>query len=179
MLCAMPIPTITERLDQLEANLPAIPARVVRLQRSLAGAWYDQTAAVVTAFAGSTKNFLITTRTSGKTVTGQARAAAEDVASSARTGARTVSGQAKAQGRRISDTATAETTALLDSAIDAVDDGQPGSGTPYEQWTKAQLLERATELDIDGRSGMNKAQLIKALRTSLIEPALRCRVRPR
>jgi hypothetical protein len=161
----MPIPTITDRLDQLEANLPAVPARIVRLQRTLAGAWYDQTAAVVSAFADSTKSFLSTTRDSGKTVTGQARAAAEDVASSARTGARTVSGQAKAQGRRISDKATTETSTLLDSAIDAVDDNHPGSGTPYEQWTKAELLERATELDVDGRSGMNKAQLIKALRS--------------
>ncbi len=29
---------ITERLDELEANLPAVPARVVRLQRAVAGA---------------------------------------------------------------------------------------------------------------------------------------------
>ena len=143
MLFAMPTPTITERLDRLETNLPAVPARIVRLQRTLAGACYDRTAAVVTAVADSTKNFLDTARVSGKTVTGQA----------------------KAQGRRVAATATAETTALLDSAIDAVD-GQPGSGTPYEQWTKAELLQRATELDIDGRSGMNKTQLIKALRNS-------------
>ena len=163
----MPTPTITDRLDQLEANLPAVPARIVRLQRSLAGAWYNQTAAIVGAVTGSTKSFLDTTRTSGKTVTGQARAAVEDVASTARTGAKTVTGQAKAQGRRISDTASTETTALLDSAIDAVDSqlDHPGSGTPYEQWTKAQLLERATELDVEGRSGMNKSQLIKALRS--------------
>ena len=161
----MPTPTITERLDRLETNLPAVPARIVRLQRTLAGACYDRTAAVVTAVADSTKNFLDTARVSGKTVTGQARAAADDVASSARTGARRVTGQAQAQGRRVADSATGETTALLDSAIDAVD-GQPGSGTPYEQWTKAELLQRATELDIDGRSGMNKAQLIKALRNS-------------
>ncbi|MDQ3468585.1 MAG: Rho termination factor N-terminal domain-containing protein, partial [Actinomycetota bacterium] len=32
------------------------------------------------------------------------------------------------------------------------------------QWTKAELLARAKELDIDGRSGMSKGQLIKALR---------------
>ena len=37
-------------------------------------------------------------------------------------------------------------------------------GVPYEQWTKAELLERARELDIEGRTGLNKAQLIKALR---------------
>jgi hypothetical protein len=142
-MCAMSTPTITDRLDRLEASLPAVPARVVRLQRNLAGAWYDRTAALFNAFADSTKTFLETTRESGKTVTGQARA----------------------QGRRISDTATAETTQLLDKAIDAVDD-HPGSGTPYEQWTKAQLLDRATDLGVEGRSGMNKAQLIKALRNA-------------
>jgi hypothetical protein len=161
----MPTPTITDRLDRLEANLPAVPARVVRLQRTLAGAWYDRTSALFNAFADSTKTFLETARVSGKTVTGQARDAAEDVASTARTGARRVTGQAQAQGRRISDTASAKTTQLLDKAIDAVDD-RPGSGTPYEQWTKADLLERATELEIEGRSTMNKAQLIKALRNS-------------
>jgi hypothetical protein len=166
MLFAMPTPTvITERLDQLEANLPAVPARIVRLQRSLAGAWYDGTAAMFNAVAGSTRRFIETARVSGKTVTGQARAAGEDVMSTARSNARQVTGQARAQGRRVSDKATRETASLIDSAIDAVDH-QPGSGTPYEQWTKAELLQRATDLDIDGRSGMNKAQLIKALRNA-------------
>ena len=178
----MPTPTITARLDQLEANLPAVPARFVRLQRSLAGAWYNQTAAILGAVTGSTKSFLDTTRTSGKTVTGQARAAVEDVASTARTGAKTVTGQAKAQGRRISDTASTETTALLDSAIDAVDSqlDHPGSGTPYEQWTKAQLLERATELDVEGRSGDEQVPADQGPPQRQLKPsALRCRVQPR
>ena len=181
----MPTPTLTEQLDKLEANLPAVSARVLRLQRTLAGAAFDRTAAVVTTVAGSTKTFLEQARTSGKTVTGQARAAggdvltttrtgvkavagqaadaAGDVATTARTGARTVRGQAKAQGRKVSKTATAETKDVLDKAIDAVDD-KPGTGKPYEQWTKAELLERAQELDIEGRSGLNKKQLIAALR---------------
>ena len=34
----------------------------------------------------------------------------------------------------------------------------------YEDRTKAELLERAQELDIEGRSQMNKRQLIAALR---------------
>ena len=51
----MPTATLTEQLDKLEANLPAVPARILRLQRTLAGAAYDRTAAVVTAVAGSTK----------------------------------------------------------------------------------------------------------------------------
>lgn len=35
---------------------------------------------------------------------------------------------------------------------------------PYEDWTKADLAGRARELGIAGRSGMNKAALISALR---------------
>ena len=54
---------------------------------------------------------------------------------------------------------------LTGRAIDAVDPS-PSSGTPYEQWSKAELYERAQELDIDGRSSMSKQQLIKALRAA-------------
>lgn len=39
-----------------------------------------------------------------------------------------------------------------------------GSSPPYEEWTKDDLEERARELDIEGRSSMNKDELIKALR---------------
>lgn len=34
----------------------------------------------------------------------------------------------------------------------------------YEDWTKKDLLARGRELDIDGRSSMDKAALIRALR---------------
>ena len=183
----MPTATCTERLDKLESNLPAVSARVLRLQRTIAGAAYDRTAAVVTTVAENTKAFLDTARISGKTVTGQARAAgsdvlttastgaktvagqatkaASDVAASTRAGARTVSGQSKAQGKKVSRAATARATKVVDSAIDAIED-KPGTGKPYEQWTKAELVERAQELDIDGRSGLNKKQLIAALRAA-------------
>lgn len=39
--------------------------------------------------------------------------------------------------------------------------GEAGS---YEDWTVDDLHKRAAELDIDGRSSMNKAELITALR---------------
>ena len=160
--------TFTEQLDRFESSLPTIPARIVRLQRTLAGAAYDQYANMFQAWTDSTKAFLGTARVSGKTVTGQVKAAGEQIASTTRTGARTVAGQTAAQGRRVSKSATGETTKLLADAIGAVDtsavDEQPGSGRPSEQWTKAELLERARQLEIEGRTGLNKAQLIKALR---------------
>ncbi|WP_223423086.1 DUF7218 family protein [Tateyamaria pelophila] len=39
-----------------------------------------------------------------------------------------------------------------------------GKASPYEEWTKKDLYERAQELDIDGRSDMSKDDLIDALR---------------
>ena len=39
-----------------------------------------------------------------------------------------------------------------------------GESSPYEEWTKDELYERAKELDIEGRSSMNKQDLINALR---------------
>lgn len=50
----------------------------------------------------------------------------------------------------------------------ANDDQEPsrkgGQADPYEDWTVDALYERARELDIDGRSTMDKDALIGALR---------------
>lgn len=39
-----------------------------------------------------------------------------------------------------------------------------GRSVRYEDWTRAELDERAKEIGIQGRSAMTKSQLIKALR---------------
>ncbi|WP_417514610.1 Rho termination factor N-terminal domain-containing protein [Minwuia sp.] len=39
-----------------------------------------------------------------------------------------------------------------------------GSRPPYEEWTKDELYDRAREIGIEGRSDMNKDELIDALR---------------
>lgn len=41
-----------------------------------------------------------------------------------------------------------------------------GKSQAYEYWTRDELYERAKELEIEGRSDMNKDDLIKALRES-------------
>lgn len=164
--------TLTTQLDRLEETLPAIPARIVRLQRTVAGAAYDQCNDAVQTIVGATRTFVGVARISGRTVTGQTRAASSKVLATARRNANLVVGQTKAQTRRVTETAQREVTGVVDAAIDAVDpadaldtvDATPGSGKPYEQWTKAELVERAKELDIEGRSGLDKKQLIAALR---------------
>lgn len=39
-----------------------------------------------------------------------------------------------------------------------------GESEPYEEWTVEELRDRARELDVEGRSEMDKDQLIRALR---------------
>ena len=39
-----------------------------------------------------------------------------------------------------------------------------GKSPTYEDWTKDDLYKKATEVDIQGRSTLNKEQLIQALR---------------
>ena len=39
-----------------------------------------------------------------------------------------------------------------------------GEAEPYEEWTVDELRARAAEIGIDGRSGMDKSELIDALR---------------
>ena len=155
--------TLTTQLDRLENALPTVPARVVHLQRVVAGATYNQITDAAQTVVGATRNLLVTARISGRTVTGQTRAAASDVVATARRDARQVIGQTKAQGRRVTTSAKNEVTSVIDAAIDAVDP-TPGSGRPYEQWTRAELLNRAQEVGIEGRHAFNKKQLIAALR---------------
>jgi hypothetical protein len=40
-----------------------------------------------------------------------------------------------------------------------------GEASPYEDWTKDKLYDRAREIGIEGRSGMDKSELIHALRS--------------
>jgi hypothetical protein len=43
--------------------------------------------------------------------------------------------------------------------------GKKGGSSPsYDDWTKQDLMKRAAEIGIDGRSKMSKDELIKALR---------------
>jgi hypothetical protein len=157
------VPVLSGQLDRVERVLPPVPSRVLRLQRELAAFTYDRLSAIVGTVADATRTVAEVTRVSARTTAGQGSAAVADVARTARADAKQVAGQARAQARRVATEAESETVDLLDAGVDALDD-RPGSGTPYEQWTRADLLERARERGVTGAYRMNKAELIDALR---------------
>ena len=92
-----------------------------------------------------------------KETAGQARANVDRAASTARRGAAETTGQATAQARRVADAAKDNVEGALDDAKLAADP------VVLATLTKAELYERAQELDIDGRSAMTKAELVGAI----------------
>jgi hypothetical protein len=66
------------------------------------------------------------------------------------------SGNSKEKSARIANAAAASSLSKA---------GAKGGESPaYQDWTKADLLKRAREIGIKGRSSMSKSQLIDALR---------------
>ena len=61
--------------------------------------------------------------------------------------------------------AAAIANAAADEGRDEIGE-RGGSQPPYEEWTRDELYERAQELDVDGRSDMDKDELIEALRNT-------------
>jgi len=142
-----------------------LPRKVYETNKAVVSASIGTTMTVLQAVGDGVSSAVKTLRDSGATVVGQTRSAADRTRISAERNAREAVGQARAQGdqatKRLDD--IAERTARR--VTSAVDDS-PSSGTPYEQWTKADLYERAQELDVEGRSTMSKRELIKALRNA-------------
>lgn len=199
---------LTKRLDDLERQLPPLPAKSVAFGRATVRRTNDLMTSVVSDVARRMDRVVSTARTGASTATGQARSAGERTATSGQRSAKQVAGQARsaaqrtaksatagvketvgqarsaagrtskvagdaakqtagqarAQAGRTADAAASAGEALLDDATDAVESSGRPVGVPYEEWTKADLYERAQELDVDGRSAMSKDELIAALR---------------
>jgi hypothetical protein len=56
---------------------------------------------------------------------------------------------------------------IANAKANGVNVGRKGGQSPsYDEWTVADLRKRAAEIGVEGRSSMNKAELIRALRES-------------
>lgn len=195
---------MTERLDTLEQQLPAIPSKALAASRASARRFNDVVGSAAdsirtriesvgddasSAVATSTGQARSAVERSSTTIgdgvkqttgqaraavtkttdavkrgvsesTGQARANLQRSTDAVKKGVAETTGQAKSQARRTADSATDEIEGALDDAKVASDPSD------YATWSKADLYERAQELDIDGRSGMTKAELLGALQKS-------------
>lgn len=105
-----------------------------------------------------------TARSGAKDTKSTAKKGARKTAKKARSGAEDTTSTAKKGARKTAKKARSGARSTADSAKQATGSDKPGPGVPYEEWTKADLYERAQELDISGRSSMNKSELIDALR---------------
>ena len=155
---------VTERLDRLEQQLPSIPARALGLGRATTHRITSTAGAIATDVGRQVGRFTSTAQSAWSTTAGQTRSAVERTTRTAQTTGAEAAGQARAQARRTATAAERSSTALLDDATRAVDPIQDGRPASLEEWTKDELYERAQELDLDGRSSMNKQQLVRALR---------------
>jgi len=154
---------VTERLDDLEESLPSIPSKGLNLTRASARRVIDTSADVVCTVRRAADSVWNTAATSTRTSVGQASSAVSRTAKTASDAARQTAGQVRAETAQTVDAATQATERLLDEGALAIDADRPNPGVPYGQWTKAQLYDRAQELDLDGRSSMTKKQLVAAL----------------
>ena len=157
---------LTRRLDRLEAELPSVPAKALGLTRATAHR-VNTTAGDVANDVGRQLGRLTTTAgTAFSTTVGQARSAVDRTSTTAWRTSKEAVGQARAQGRLTGAAAEQSTTALLDDATRAMEPDGDGKPASIDDWTKADLYERARELDLDGRSSMSKKELVRAVRSA-------------
>ena len=179
---------LTRRLDRLEANLPPIPSRAIGLTRATAhrvnttatdvandvgrqlGRFTSTAGTALSTTVGQARSAVdrtsSTAQRTGKETIGQARSAVERTSSTAQRTSKETIGQARAQAKITGKAARQSATALLDDATRAIEPHCDGKPAAIDDWTKAELYERAQELDIDGRSSMSKAELVRALRSA-------------
>lgn len=140
-----------------------LPRKILDLNKAAADQAMANTATALKVVGKGVKTVVDASRTAGKIVVGQSRSAVERTVAAGTKGAKEVSGQIRAQGDQVGRTASRATNQVVDTATRAVSD-MPSAGTPYEQWTKTQLMERAQEMGVHGRATMSKTELINALR---------------
>ena len=157
---------LSRRLDRLEEELPTVPSKAIGLTRATAHR-VNSTASEVANDVGRQLGRLSSTAgTALSTTVGQA--ARRSIARRRWQVARARRRPAKRE-RRASERARAaerSTTALLDDATRAIEPDGDDKPASLDDWTKADLYERAQALDIDGRSSMSKRELVRALRAA-------------
>jgi hypothetical protein len=145
---------VTARLDDFEGRLPPPADTVFRLPRAIVGTTYAIAKQATESVADATGAVVRQVRSSGKrvmtTVKGQSETVQSDVArmtEATKTGVKDIAARVETATEEV----TEEIKHIGDEAVD------------YHNWTKDELYDRAQQLNIAGRSGMSKEELITAI----------------
>lgn len=157
---------LTRRLDRLEEDLPPVPAKAIGLTRATVHRVNTTASDVANDVGRQLSRFRSTADTAMSTTVGQGRSAVDRTATTASRTTKETVGQARAQATRTGEAARGSTTALLDDATRALETDGDGKPAALDDWTKAELYERAQELEIEGRSSMSKRELVRAIRSA-------------
>ena len=175
-------------IDSLVLRVGAINAEAVRQTglvtmttvdavRGVANVAWTGVSEIAEATVDAAEDSANTLRTTGRRAAGDVKQATSTIRNRAGKAAdevernfSVVGDKAERAGRRVE----RKTEKAADSVVKATDTAAAktasrGASTPtgaYENWTKEELYERAQELDVNGRSGMSKNQLVKALRSA-------------
>lgn len=174
------------RLEQIEANVPELPKKVVAYNRVVAERMFEQARKNNEYVVDAVRPVVKVADTGARTVVGTAKWAAEQTADTAGTGVRTVVDQVRTQVEQTTDTATTGARTVVgqaraqvertvatfgNQAGDVVTDttknvtkaAKSTERKALASMKKDELLKIAQDLDIDGRTKMTKAQLIAAI----------------
>ncbi len=175
-------------LDALVLRIGAINAEMIRQAGLLTVTSIDAAKDLVRVAWSGAEDLLETTgkaadsstdllRDTGRQVLGDVRQARSTITNRVNEAAdglgrtlRVVTNRADTVGDRVADAAEDASSKVVKATDSGVaESAKTGSRRPtgaYANWSKDELYERAQELDIDGRSGMTKKQLIAALRSA-------------
>jgi|SRR6056297_527780 len=154
--------TLTRSLDDIENRLPSVPAHAIGVTR--AGVRFvNDTVLTVVDHVGERLEVIGDTATrAARGAFGQTRSSAVNVIDTATTEARTVRGQVTERASEVADTVATQTDESLRSAEQALDPRRP-----LRDLTKSELYDIAQDRDLEGRSTMNKSELLAALRRDM------------
>ncbi len=183
---------VAERLpapvDALVIRVGAVNAEAIRQYGRVTATTADAVYGVATVAWTGAADLVDATGTAVGASAGTVRATGRRALGDVRQASSTIRNRAGAAGKdiernfsvvankagKVEDRVEAKAGDAADKMVKAADAGVAETGRtganrpsgPYQSWTKEELYERAQELDLDGRSGMSKNQLIKALRSA-------------
>ena len=166
---------IETRLDEIQGNLPRIPAKVLELNRAVANRTISTNRRNLELLLDSVQTVAKTGDTGVRTVVGTIRWTVGQTIDAATTGVRRITGQAGAQVKIAVDTLDEQVSDVTDEVADRLDAAITSTRNAdrldekrhLRNKTKDELYAQAQLLEIEGRADMSKAQLVDAITKAL------------